>query len=145
MNEYQDTHSSLLRFAKDFSDELQNFGFDFATENLDAFAEPKLWPEGDLLGIKEFTFTVDDQFIQISAMLIVSTQQDKNHFKLAKVLNLGLNHLLPGKLLDVFDANSGAKRGWMVVQNGTEVAAPIESDTRSMQPIIFSLLSDRTL
>jgi hypothetical protein len=145
MNEYQDTHSSLLKFAKNFATELQTFGLDFTAENLDAFAEPKMWPDGNLLGIKEFTFAIDDQFIQISAMLIISTTQDKNHFNLAKALNLGLNHLLPGMRMDVLDSNSGAKRGWMIVQNGTEVAPPIESDTRSMQPIIFSLLSDRTL
>lgn len=145
MNEYRDTHASILRFCSDFAQEMKTWGYDLQVENLDAFGSPKEWPQKDVIGPQEFHFAIDEHTISMSVALVVSTIDDSQNFRQADILNHCLNHLLPGKVLDLYDAKSGAKRGLMVVANGSEIAPPLEAETRTMQPIMINLFSDRSV
>jgi len=145
MNEYRDVHASILKFCTDFSAEMVPFGHVLSVENLDAFAEPNNWPNRDLIGPKEFHISIDEKVLRLETMIIISTINDRNLFRLAELVNYCLNHFLPGKALPLYDAVSGAKRGQLIVANGTEVVPPLAAEARTMQPIMVNLISDRAL
>lgn len=145
MNEYRDTHASILRFCSAFAAEMEIWGYTLQVENLDAFGEPKQWPEVDVIGPQEIHFRIDEHSLSVSFALVVSTVNDANHFRMSDILNHAFNKCLPGQTIDLLDANSGAKRGFLIFANGTEIAPPLSTETRSMQPVMVTLMSDRTL
>lgn len=145
MNEYRDTLSSLLRFCKDFADELNLRGFDLQVLNLDAAGEPGTWPSSDVIGFGEFNFELDDGTIKVEAAIGVSTLGDDNNFRLDDIMNLLVNKLIPGSRIKLYNGSTGATRGLLVVRNGTQVLPPIKTETRPIRPIMVSLLSDQTL
>lgn len=145
MNEYRDTFSSLLRFCTDFTLDMQGLGYDLEVINFDAAGEAQTWPKKDVVGLGEFNFELDDGFIMVQAVFAVSTYEDTNNFRLNEQMNQILNRLLPGGRIKLFDGSSGRQRGFLVVRNGTRVAPPLSSQTRTVQPVMVSLISDQTL
>lgn len=145
MNEYRDTLSSLLRFCKDFADELNTQGYALQLLNLDAAGEPGVWPAADVVGFGEFNFELDDGTIKAEAAIGISTVGDDNNFRLDDIMNLLVNKLIPGSRIKLYNGSTGAVRGLLVVRNGTQVMPPVKTETRSIRPIMFSLLSDQTL
>ena len=145
MNEYRDTFASLLRFCRDFSDEMKAYGYDLEVINFDASESPQMWPERDVVGIAEFEFELDDGSILVQNIFAVSTFEDTNNFRLNEIMGLLTNKVIPGSRMKLYDANSGKVRGFLIVRNGTRVASPIATKTRAVQPVMVSLLSDQTV
>jgi hypothetical protein len=145
MNEYRDTFSSVLKFCRDFSDEMKGRGWNLTVVNFDAANDPQTWPTTDVVGVSEFDFELDDGTIGVSMMIILSTFEDTNNFRLIEIMNQLVNRLIPGKRVNLVDGSNGRTRGFLVVQNGTRVAPPLDLETRTAQGIMVSLLSDQTL
>lgn len=145
MNEYRDSFASLMRFAKEFSDEMVGAGYSLDVMNLDAAGGPSEWPKKDIIGVAEYTFTLDDGHIRVQTMFAVSTIEDTNNFRLNDIMNRLVNKLVPNMRIKLLNATSGATRGFLVVTNGTRVTPPEPSKTRVIQPIMVSLLSDQIL
>ena len=145
MNEYRDTFSSVLKFCSDFAAEMKGRGWDLTVVNFDAANDPQSWPSGDVVGISEFDFEMDDGTIGVSMMLIISTFEDTNNFRLIEIMNQMVNKTIPTKRIPLVDGSNGRTRGFLVVQNGTRVAPPLDLETRTAQGIMVSLLSDQTL
>jgi len=145
VNEYRDTFSSLLAFCTEFAQEVKGVGFDLEVMNLDSAGAPAEWPNKDVIGLAEFTFTLDDGNIVVSNMFAVSTVEDTNNFRLNDIMNRLLNKLIPGRRIKLVNASSGVTRGFLVVTDGTRVTPPERSGTRAIQPVMVSLLSDQTL
>lgn len=145
MNEYRDSHASLLRFCRDFSDEMKGLGYDIDVVDIDTAGEPGTWPKKDIIGPGEFTFTLDDGTIEIQVAIGLSTFEDTNLFRMRDQLNHLLNKVIPGKRIKLLNATNGQTRGFLVVRNGTQVVAPFVGETRTIQGIMISLLSDQTV
>jgi hypothetical protein len=145
MNEYRDTFSSVLKFCNDFAAEMKGRGWDMKVVNFDAANDPQTWPSSDVVGVSEFDFELDDGTIGVSMMLVISTVEDTNNFRLTEIMNQMVNKTIPGKRMSLVDGASGRTRGFLVVQNGTRVAPPLDLETRTAQGIMVNLLSDQTL
>lgn len=145
MNEYRDSRASVIRFCRDFADEMLGRGIEMDVVDFDTAGEPQTWPKKDVIGIGEFTFTLDDGNIEVDVAIGLSTVEDTNNFRLADLTNMLVNKLIPGMRVKLLNASNGQTRGFLVVTNGTRVAAPLPTTTRSIQPIMISLLSDQTL
>lgn len=145
MNEYRDTFSSVLKFCSDFAAEMSGRGWNLTVVNFDAANDPQTWPASDVVGISEFDFELDDGTIGVSMMVIISTVEDTNNFRLIEIMNQLVNKLIPGKRIQLVDGANGRVRGFLVAQNGTRVAPPLDLETRTAQGIMVSLLSDQTL
>lgn len=145
MNEYRDSRASMIRFCRDFVNEASGLGIQMEVMDFDVAGEPQTWPKKDVIGIGEFTMTLDDGVIEVEVAIGLSTVEDTNNFRLADLTNMLLNKLVPGMRLKLLNASSGQTRGFLVVANGTRVAAPFPSTTRTIQPVLISLLSDQTL
>lgn len=143
MNEYKDTFSSLLKFCRDFATDMQGKGWNLEVHNFDAAGDPQTWPQHDVVGLSEFDFELDDGSIEVSAMIVLSTWDDPNGFRLADQMNQLVNRLLPGCPVKLFNASSGATRGIMAVRNGTRVAPPIDLTVRTAQGVMINLISDQ--
>jgi len=145
MNEYRDSRASLIRFCRDFADEMVGRGIEMDVIDFDTAGEPQTWSKKDVIGIGEFTFTLNDGNIEIDVALGLSTVEDTNNFRLADLTNMLVNKLVPGMRIKLLNASSGQTRGFLAITNGTRVAAPFPSTTRTVQPIMISLISDQTL
>jgi hypothetical protein len=145
MNEYRDTHASILRFCRDFADEMRGQGYDIEVIDMDTAGEPGVWPKKDVIGPAEFNFTLNDGLIEVECAIGVSTLEDTNLFRMRDQLNRVLNKLIPGMRIKLLNASTGQTRGLLVVRNGTQVAAPFQSNTRAVQGIMVSFISDQTL
>lgn len=145
MNEYRDSFASLMRFCRDFADEMVGAGYDLEVMNLDAAGGPSDWPKKDVIGVAEYTFTLNDGNIRVQNMFALSTVEDTNNFRLNDLMNRLVNKLIPGMRIKLLHATSGATRGFLVVTNGTRVTPPEPSKTRVIQPVMVSLLSDQIL
>lgn len=145
MNEYKDTFSSLLKFCRDFSTDMESKGWNLAVHNFDAAGDPQAWPQQDVVGLSEFDFELDDGTIDVSAMFVLSTWDDPNGFRLADQMNQLVNRLLPGCPIKLYNASNGQARGLMIVKNGTRVAPPIDLTTRTAQGVMVNLVSDQVL
>jgi hypothetical protein len=120
-------------------------GWNLTVVNFDAANDPQTWPTTDVVGVSEFDFELDDGTIGVSMMIILSTFEDTNNFRLIEIMNQLVNRLIPGKRVNLVDGSNGRTRGFLVVQNGTRVAPPLDLETRTAQGIMVSLLSDQTL
>lgn len=145
MNEYRDSRASLIRFCRDFAEEMKAKSINLEVIDFDTAGEPQMWPKSDVIGIGEFTFTLDDGNIEVEVAIAVSTVEDKNNFRLADIMNHLVNKLIPGMRVKLLNASSGQTRGFLVVTNGTQVAPPFPTKTRTVQPIMVSLISDQTV
>lgn len=145
MNEYRDSFASAIRFCRDFAEDMKAFGFDLDVMNFDAADSPEMWPNKDVIGLAEFNLELDDGIILIQNIFAVSTIEDTNNFRLNEIMNQLLNRLLPGSAIKLYDAKSGKLRGLLAIRNGTRAASPIATKTRTVQPIMVSLLSDQIL
>lgn len=145
MNEYRDTFASVLRFCRDFSDEMKSHGFDLEVINFDAASSPQMWPNKDVVGVAEFNLELNDGTIEVQTIFAVSTIEDTNNFRMNEIVNYLLNSLLPGSAIKLYDAQTGKLRGRLAIRNGTRAASPSAMKTRAVQPIMVSLLSDQIL
>lgn len=143
MNEYKDSFSSLLKFCSDFATDAQGKGWNIQVMNFDAGGDPKTWPQQDTIGLSEFDLELNDGTIEISAMLVLSTWNDPNGFRLADQMNMLVNRLLPGCPIKLVNASTSALRGILAVRNGTHVAPPIDLEIRTAQGVMINLLSDQ--
>lgn len=114
---YKDLHTSIIRFCRDYAETWGPASF----VNLDAAWDEAQLPEGDLVGPMGLSFEIDDQLIEGSVQIGYSTINDKNLFRLVDKVS-GLAELLrPGSRIPIYDADSGALVGQLMIMNGTRI------------------------
>lgn len=141
----EDIEASVLGFAKDIAADLVNL--DVCTEveivNLDYHADQNELPLKDMIGIMDFSATIDDGIVTTEFMIGASSYDDPNLFRLRKMCAVILDRVLPTKRFVIYDADTGAEIGKMVVQNGTHVMPMMSDETRTGRFIAVSALSDQ--
>lgn len=144
MNEYRDIQASLLRFASDFAQELNDFGGSVQAINLDSFATPQAWPEGDFVGPAEVMIELDESMVTVIMALVISTRDDTNLMRMSDYVNRALNRLRVGTKIPIYDALAGTPRGNLVVKGRVRVSVVENTDSQPAKPIMIQLGSDQT-
>lgn len=140
-NVYRDISASLLRFASDFAAAQTNM----TVVNMDAYASPTEWPQGDFVGLAEKQLDVDESFVTASLAFVISTKGDKNLFRMDALIDELLDQLLPTRGMLILDALTGVTRGRLIVSNQTRVGPVIHTESQPARPIMVTLRSDKTL
>lgn len=133
-------NASLLRFCADFADTQP----DMQVVNFDAYADEAEIPPVDVIGPAGVSVAIDDELCEINMMFGVSTREDTNLFRLSKYMDSLFDLLLPTKKIPLYNADSGQRTGWLVVENGTRLLAIGGSSTRPLQYIMVNLISTKT-
>ena len=145
MNEYRDIRASLLRFMTGFATERNSFGANLKAVNMEAYANPTEWPEGDFIGLAEFQMMVEGSFVVPAMAFVISTRDDENLFRMDDLINRLLGELIPGRHIVIVDAVSGTPRGRMHVLDQTRVGTVEHTDSQPARPIMVTFKSDQTL
>lgn len=143
MNEYRDIEASILRFSSDLANELTQFGTSVEIVNLDAYANPAAWPEGDFIGPSEMKIDLSDGQIYVTFALVVSTRDDVNLMRMSQIVNRVVNKLPVGARIPMLDAISGIPRGTLVRNDGMRVDSVVQTDSQPAKPIFITLVSDQ--
>jgi len=103
-------------------------------------------PDADLLGIRGFSFEVDDHLVHISVLFGVATKSDDtNLFRHRAMISRLFQDLIPMKQIACVDATTGVVKGMLVAQNGTAVLPVTSADTRPLQFIAVQFQTDQTV
>lgn len=145
MNEYRDIEASILRFCHDFSVECTQFGLECEVVNLDAYANPKAWPEKDFVGPSELKMDLTDGVIYVTFAMVVSTRGDVNLSKMSQIVNRLVNKIPVSAKILILDAVSGAPRGHLVRNEGMRVDSVVQTESQPAKPVFISLVSDQIL
>lgn len=145
MNEYRDIHASLLRFISGFCTELNQFGYNLTPLNLDAFANPTAWPEGDFVGLAEFQLESDGKLPEVMAAIVVSTREDANLMRMVDLTNRVMNKLIPGMAVTIVDAKVGTPRGRLYVIGSVRAGSVQNTDSQPALPVMLRFKADRAL
>lgn len=143
MNEYRDIEASILRFSSDFANEATQFGLKVGVVNLDAYANPKAWPEKDFVGPSEMKLDFSDGQIYVTLAMVVSTRGDVNLSKMSQVVNRLVNKLPVGARVPILDAVSGIPRGHLVRNDGMRVDSVIQTESQPARPVFLTFVSDQ--
>lgn len=140
-NTYRDVQASLMRFCRDFADEMVLEGYSLGFVNLDAHADENAWPEGDFIGMGEFNLNIEETD-EIMVSFVIATDDDANLLKMSDLINRLVNQVLPLTQLKVYDADTGEVISSLFVQNGVRVGAPLRTKSQPLQPVMLRLLGD---
>lgn len=131
-----DLHASLLRVTKSLSTEIAAVtGQACGALYFDAYADDDTLPAGDHVGLSGLTFNMDSHIVEGSFMLGFTTQTDKNLFRLMKGVNHMLSKLVPGMSLEVVDAATGEKAGFISLVDDTKMMPVAGKVARPIQMI----------
>lgn len=145
MGHYNNIFVSTVRIVSDLVDEIKTAGIaDPAFINYDSHSSVHEWPDRDVVGLAGFSFQIGTHDILVSAMVAVSTVNDTNLFRHHKILDLLVDKLLPTRTHSILNADTGAKVGWMVVTDGTEVRPAERTESRPLQYVMVSFLTSVT-
>jgi hypothetical protein len=144
MNEYLDVNASMRRFVAQTCLDLAPQGFELTPLNLDAFANPTDWPKADFLGLSEFMLNTDGRLVDGAAAVVVSTREDVNLDRMAKIVNRVLDRLTPGKKIPIYETGTLLIRGHIHMVGTTRVGAVLNTDSQPAQPIFVRFKSDQT-
>lgn len=135
----RDLHASILRFCSDFAAE-----HNMEVVNFDSHADESTMPKADAIGMMGLSWEVDEDFLDVSVLIGISTLDDTNLFRLIEKISYLYELLLPAKKISVYDADSGEEIGLFVVKNGTRALPVGGSTSRPVQHIMVGLASTIT-
>lgn len=144
-SKHEDIWSSLFAFAKRMKDELLLISPNLKIINWDAVSDLSSSPEDgglpnqDVIGIGEVSWT-DEKTVMITAMVAVSTWSDPDLIRLTKIIGYIKDNLKVDARLTLYDADTSAPKGFMVVGDGVEVM-PVMRNTqlRPFQAVAVTL------
>ena len=141
MSMVKDSLLSIIKFTQGFITQARsdNVSSDLDFINLDAHAEILEWPATDLIGLQGFAISTDEGMHEITAALHVMTLNDPNLFRHYELLDRLFEALKPTNKLKLYSAQTALERSWMVVTNGTSVLPVGRAETRTLQPVHFTL------
>lgn len=140
---YADAQASLFAFCRELVSDLSpSVSDDLAVVKFDAYADPQDLPETDLIGPFQFQIDIDEGMLVVSWMLLISTQQDTNLFRLDEMVSHALGRLLPDSRLPLVAGDGSGQKGFMTVMNGGQVMPVDTSANRPMKAIAIQMGTD---
>lgn len=119
--------------------------YDFFFLDFDDHSQVQELPANHLIGTKAISVRVDEHFVFMDLMLVVSMFADTNFKKHDVVMDALFSAYLPTKSLPVYNQSTGSQSGSFLVGNGTEVLPMVKADQRPIQFLSVSLNTDRTV
>lgn len=139
----KNAHASIARLCQDFIDEIKAASLaDPVFFNFDAHGVEHELPERDLVGMAAFTIEVDDGTHEVTCSIGVAPWNDKNLFRHIDVMDRLYDRLQPLNQVDLYDATSGDRLGWMSLLNGTSMLPMTTAEVRPLQFISFRAAVD---
>ena len=105
--------------------------FDF-----DAHVDMNEFPETDLVGPSNYTFTWDDGLIEVQASIGISTINDEGMFRHHEMVDHLMQRLKPGKTMTIVDARTNQPVDILVTGSPLTASAMAKTDIRGLQFII---------
>lgn len=104
-------------------------------------------PDTDLIGPTAITITeMSEQVLEVSFAIAVSSYEtDKNLFRMRAYLAEAFERMRAGKQLMIYDSETAAKLGYLVITPGTIMAPMSRAETRPWQFVQASGLLEPTL
>ena len=142
MAQYINIQASVLRFCSDNAKMMRALvGSNFATLNLEAFANEDDLPTGDFIGMEDLAVqsaTDSTPLDTFSAAITISTVSDVNNMKLTKVVDHIYECLRPTKGFTLFDEMTGERLGNITCMNITQIL-PVQDgkNGRVLQAVVF--------
>ena len=142
MAQYINIQASVLRFCSDNAKMMRALvGSNFATLNLEAFANEDDLPAGDFIGMEDLAVqsaTDSTPLDTFSAAITISTVSDVNNMKLTKVVDHIYECLRPTKGFTLFGEMTGERLGNITCMNMTQIL-PVQDgkNGRVLQAVVF--------
>lgn len=103
-------------------------------------------PETDLIGPMALTMTeLSPQMFEVSFAIAVSTYNDENLFRMRRYLSNTLEAMRVQKQVPIFNSDTAAKGGYLVITDGTLLAPMTRAETRPFQYVQASGLLEPVL
>jgi hypothetical protein len=104
-------------------------------------------PDADLIGPTALAISEDEpEIFRVSFAMGVSTYQtDTNLFRMRDYLNRIFDRLRYDKQIDLYDANSAAKKGKLYVTTGTTLSPMTRAEVRPFQYVQVECLLEPTV
>ena len=130
---YEATRKSLMRFVTDQIVALQQNGTSPALSyaDFDAHGDLAKLPANDVVGLHTFSLTDEVQFQHATWGIVVSTYDDPNLLVQNKITDWFYNRLRAHKQLKLYDPETGAVTGEIIVLQGTTTMPVERADTRA--------------
>jgi hypothetical protein len=129
---YRHTHRSLLRLTQDTLTSLTGLDRTALVVNFDAHASIQELPAGDLVGPSGFTLTDMGQgHFELAFAIAVSTQQDKDNFRLTDLMDGFARRLAPERKFTIFNSTTGAAISEAIIEEGTQLSPVNRAETRA--------------
>lgn len=142
-NYYEDVKASLLVFCRARVAELNpSVSTNLAVEYFDAKADPALMPETDLIGPYQFEMDDDGQLITVRTMILLSTIDDENLFRLDALVGRTYAKLRPDMEIPLIDSGTGVRKGRFYILPGVSVLPLDYSTPRPMKAIALEIKAD---
>lgn len=143
-NLYADAQASLFAFCRELIAELNpSVSSTLELVKFDAYADPKELPEKDLIGPFQFQVDVDGSLLTVSWMLLLSTIQDTNLFRLDDMVSHAFQRVQPDKTVPFVAADGSGNKGLLKVMEGVQVMPVDLTANRPMKAIALQMGTDR--
>lgn len=142
-DQYNNVQASLFSFCNTLiSSYKPSISDTLSIEKLDAFADPSKLPEHDIVGPMHFQMSVYEGLLEVETMIVFSTVNDRNLFRLDEMIGKTFERLLPGSTIPLVRASDGTKIGQFTLKNGTSVLPVDNSANRPVKAIAIQLALD---
>lgn len=143
MNSVVNVHASLLAYLSMLKGQLETaLNTTITVVNFDSYTDMKTLPEGDVIGLAEFSLSTsgDDPLDLCSGIFMAGTVNDPNNMRLIKMINVIYNDAGLTQTLPYYDESNGDDLGIMVFKGETQVL-PVEKgmSTKILQGVVFEL------
>ena len=140
-NIYQSVQNSLFAVCKTFITDMANAypaNPLITVYNFDAFSQQNSLPSGDLVGLHSYSIDIDSELATTNCKVCLSTDNDRNLFRLNDLTGLLLKRLLPDTPVIVYDSETDSPLGQMKILNGTSVSPILQAVQRPLKMIAIS-------
>lgn len=144
MSYYTDIQNSLIAFCKSKAEQYIADGHstDIKQIKFDTYGNPSLLPETDLIGPFMTQITDEGKLVYVETMILVSTIQDTNLFRMDEMVDDLYESLRPEKYIPLLNSETGAEIGQFFVSGGTSIMPVEQTAGRPMKAIALSLMLD---
>lgn len=138
----KDLHVSLTNMLDGFRQtQFSEHGFDLEIVDFDAHADDSTLPTKDLLGLSSFSAETDG-FTYVMVLVGVSTYNDFNLVRHREIISALYEKVRPESTHKVYNATTGAVKGFMKVDGGIKLMPISNSNARPLQFIAVAFATD---
>ena len=135
MTMYENVRSSFFKFLGEEIASMKSAGIETDAQvfDFDAHVDMKEFPETDLVGPSNYSFTWDDNLIEVQVAFGVSTINDEGMFRHHRMVGHLTQRLKPGRTMTVVNAQTGQPADILVSGSPLTASPMAKTDIRGLQ------------